>query len=230
MTTPPDDLPDRDVLISRIVDGRATPSDWGALEHVSLTDATVWRDLAMSQKQHVLLSAAADPLLARAERVNVPDPSAPIRLTPEHHQTHLHARGRRFMTWGGWAAAAALGLAYLNGFVPRAPELGGNQASLAPTFHTPEQALAAYYEQGQKLGTVVGEVPQKVLLQSSPLQDGAGYDVVYVRQIVERARVPSLYSIGSDELGNPAPVPFTPPARSVTIDSRSGRVRSPQGL
>jgi hypothetical protein len=160
----------------------------------------------------------------------VPDPHAPIRLTPDHHEQHLHARGRRFMTWGGWAAAAALGLAYLGGFVPRAPEFSGNQASLGPTFHTPEQALAAYYEQGQKLGTVVGEVPQKVLLQSNPVEGGQGYEVVFVRQIVERARVPSLYSMGSDELGNPAPVPFTPPTRSLTIDGRTGRVRSSQGL
>jgi hypothetical protein len=36
--------------------------------------------------------------------------------------------------------------------------------------------------------------------------------------------------MGSDELGNPAPVPFTPPTRSLTIDGRTGRVRSSQGL
>ena len=54
---------------------------------------------------------------------------------------------------------------------------------------------------------MLGELPDKLMLQATPvkLADGSdGFEVVFVRQIVERAKMPDIYQLqkgSSDELG-----------------------------
>jgi hypothetical protein len=64
-------------------------------------------------------------------------------------------------------------------------------------------------------------LPDKVLIRATPLalKDGSiGYEIFYVRQILERAQVPDLYTFGAtqDELGRatiqPVPVRINAPA------------------
>jgi hypothetical protein len=52
-------------------------------------------------------------------------------------------------------------------------------------------------------------MPRKVLMHAEPAADGRGYDVVYVRQIVERARVGGMYRFSQDEAGRVTPVRTT---------------------
>jgi hypothetical protein len=62
---------------------------------------------------------------------------------------------------------------------------------------------------GQLRGDVVGELPLR-LVSTSAAADGNGLDVVYLRPVLERTRVAGLYSLGADDLGNPAPVSINP--------------------
>jgi hypothetical protein len=70
-------------------------------------------------------------------------------------------------------------------------------------------ALREYLRVGADSGRVVGEMPRKVLMHAEPAADGRGYDVVYVRQIVERARVGGMYRFSQDEAGRVTPVRTT---------------------
>jgi len=58
-------------------------------------------------------------------------------------------------------------------------------------------------------GAIVGELPLQ-LVSTAAAADGDGLDVVYVRPVLERTRVSGLYSLGADELGQPAPVSINP--------------------
>jgi hypothetical protein len=60
----------------------------------------------------------------------------------------------------------------------------------------------------------VGEVPGKMLAESHALPGGKGYEVICVRQVIERTLVPDLYQInGIDERGQPTLKPFRQPVR-----------------
>jgi hypothetical protein len=67
------------------------------------------------------------------------------------------------------------------------------------------EMLSQYIDLGKKQGTVVGELPDKIVLDSTKTPDGAT-EIVFVRQIVEKARVDDLYRMATDEAGNPRPV------------------------
>lgn len=204
---------DRDILISRVIDGEATPEDWSALKALAERDPSVWRDLAGLQQDHAELSGAIAEAVMTADAVE-----APLEL-----MGGIAERGRALRTWGGWAAAAALGLAWIvNG--PRAQErvepMG--RANLSPfglgKDSKPEDFFDAYLQSGRATGKVVGEVGEPVLIETIP-QESGGYEVRYLRQVLERRVVPQVYevSVGYDERGTP--VPTMVPARI-----RSGRM------
>ena len=65
---------------------------------------------------------------------------------------------------------------------------------------------------GQKAGSVVGEVPTKAMVEVRPAENGQGYEVIYIRQILERVHVPELYrATGVDDRGQPRLVPAEMP-------------------
>lgn len=199
--------PDRDILISRVVDGTALEHDWAALEALGNRDPSLWRELAQSQRQHAGLVSAVTAATRVAEQTEL--------VIPE---THVVGRLSTFARWGGWAAAAAVAVAWLGGQQPSAtqgPTAGFSGASPVPAITTPAEALNEYLRLGARDGNVLGEMPAKVVLQTIPASDGsARYDVYYLRQIVERATVDDLYRVSSDETGRSvAPVPTRPRVR-----------------
>lgn len=75
-------------------------------------------------------------------------------------------------------------------------------------FMNPNDALRAYLEMGQKSGAVVGELPGKPVLEKRVLENGGGFEVIFVRQIIERSRVPAMYEFDqSNEFGGIVPTP-----------------------
>ena len=223
--------PDVDILISRAVDQTATNADWDRLEFIAAHEPTVWRDLARAQRLNAQLVAEVGPLLAAADRTQLPgreDTREGWRLTPaetERHSAVLTHRLGRVASWAGWAVAAALALAVAIG--PQTAGLGrggagpgGNSIAGGETAGMPQtagvgsvattaaEALSAYLAKGKAQGTVIGELPEKVIIETAPQEEGGGYEVVYLRQIMERTRVSDLYRVSSDELGNPTPVPI----------------------
>lgn len=189
-----------DILISQIVDGEGGPGAWSEFAKVAGTDAGAWRDLALAQRDHAALCLAVAPQLARAERIELPDPSLELPV----HTTY------RISRWAGWATAAALALTWLgtqfNALnTSRSAELESNLAGVLPVgsmqVDTTQDAITAYKQLGQRSGTVLGELPDRVIIESRPLAGGRGFEVVYLRQFMERAQVPELFQVTRDDSG-----------------------------
>lgn len=210
MTTPANnpnrDTPDRDQLISRVIDGVAGPGDWVEIDLISATDQNVWREIAQAQRDKQLLDFAVGRATATADRIDLPEP-APLVII---RRARLGA-----VQWAGWAAAAVLAVAML--VVPNwntTPNTNtAGLTSLIPTFDqpptSPDAALNSYLTAGKETGRVVRQLPDFVVLDSAPAADGNGYDIIYLRQIVERARVDSLNKYKVDESGRKIPLPVT---------------------
>jgi hypothetical protein len=202
---------DADILISRVVDGEACEADWAAFRAMAERDGTLWRDLAEYQRDQAELAAAVQAAVAVADGVEA-------QTAPEMNR-RLAERVRMVGSWGGWAAAAAIVLVWMTGR-PMDAQNGGQigqpqGASLLPTggvAMTPADALQTYIEKGQEAGLVVAEVPARVLIEARPNKTG-GYEVVYLRQIMERKQVRELNTWGMDDVGRAVPVKFhVPPA------------------
>ncbi len=181
-----------DILITRVIDRRATASDWVELETLAASDPSVWRELAAAQKHDAALAFAVGEAVAAADHVSLPHAS-------EAGVAGVHRRLRLAVTWGGWAAAAAVALM----FATQRPTTAPTDTQIAG-LPLPDM-LSQYIDQGKKQGTVVGELPDKIVLDSTKTADG-GTEIVFVRQIVEKARVDDLYRMTTDEAGNPQAV------------------------
>lgn len=227
-----------DLLISRVVDHDAAPSQWAAFESAAGTNTAAWRELAMAQRDALALAQSAHAAAARASALRLPseaDALRPIRLEEARRELdRSESSFKRVLSpargYLGWAAAAVLAIGFYSGRLnlPQnstiAPVTAGLGNQVVPTtLASPtEDHLARYLDQGHEEGRVVGELPDKVLIRATPtaMKDGSiGYDVYYVRQILERAQVPDLYTFGAtqDELGRatiqPVPVRINAPAR-----------------
>lgn len=193
------------VLLARVVDGEATREQWDELARLADADPRLWRTLAHYQRDAAALTAQVGTILAMADRVEAPV----SQVARERATEQVRGRSRMVATWGGWAAAAAvvLGavLAPKLGLLPTTSPAVGPQTAGVPALSTPSELFNAYLDSGKKQGIVVGEVPTRVLLDQKPLDTG-GYEVTYLRQIVEKIQVPQLYQVGRDELGNEVPV------------------------
>jgi len=182
------DADERDLLISRAAEGSLGERGWAKLETLAKADAEIWRDVAMTRRDMAALSMAVNDEIDSAMHVDVP--------AEEHMVFKLTQRSRTVATWAGWAAAAVIGLAWL-GVPMAAPTTQTNEgpqtANTGGIFTSAAAALDAYLKRGQADGNVVQQLPTKLLLDAKPSADGKGYDVLYVRQILERATVPDLY-------------------------------------
>lgn len=202
---------DRDILITRVLDGEATPEDWSAFRAMAARDAAVWADLADAQQDRADLASAVAEAIAVADAVEAP--------VHRHAGERLNARIRTGAAWLGWVAAAAFGVGAFVGGPGPSTGPGVQQAGLFP-IATPEDAMQIYLDKGQESGSVLGEWPDRVLLSSEPAPDGDGYHVVYLRQLVERQRVDNLYQLGQNEIGQPIAVPYKPPTPALAAPAR----------
>ncbi len=210
----------RDILITRAVDGRARPEDWHAIETLGRSEPGFWRDLALAQRDDRALSHAVTTAAGRADGIELPEAELD-EATRTNPRAVVVRRTRLAAAWSGWAAAALIALAMVTRSQPApsgvtSPSLAGVPG--AGAIGTAADALNSYLELGRKDGTVLGEMPDKLLVRTSKVEGGDGYEVVFVRQIVERARVPGLYKLSSDEAGNATPVRIViPPMETVPI-------------
>jgi hypothetical protein len=200
-----------DRLISRIVDRCAEPGDWGDFTALAHAEPSHWEQLLSTLRTDVALRSALAGALATADTVETPLPSL-----------------SRWRQWTGWAAAGVLALCWAgsspgtsrrrppsrlrsrpsqSGLVasqpPAQPEPTGQPAPGSPT-PTIDSQLASW-----NAGKPVEQLPLR-LMEARPGPSGRGIEVTFVRPVVERAVVDGVYSIGTDELGRPAPVLVDP--------------------
>ena len=206
---------ERDILISRVVDGLATDSDWRRLESLAEADPGVWRELAMGQRQQAMLCGVLDRELECVDLVDAYDANPRVIRFP----------GATWK-WSGWAAAAMLGLAWLVGPRVATPTQGIEGPSTAGVFPagltpqtalSPDEYLQSYSESGRRDGTVVGQMDSKPVIELRPVRvnGGTAYDVVYARVILERTRLPDVYRLTTDEFGAQMPLRTTLPTGAV---------------
>lgn len=203
------DAIDKDILISRIIDGEATAEDWSALRALAAKDPSVWADLASMQQDCAEVHRACEQALRVACNVE-----APILELARHR---FAERLRLVGAWGGWAAAAAVLIAWAIGLPDGrdAPARQTQGASLVPDLTrqrvidglSPDEAFAAYLRSGAENGRVLGLDPSMTVVRTQPLEGGSGYEVLYIRQILERAEV-DLYRLAQDEAGRPVRIPL----------------------
>ena len=185
---------DRDMLISRVVDDQATDADWAQLRRLGENDAGVWRELAEAQHEHAELCRAVESAIAVADDID-----APVEAGV---QRRFAQRIRVVTTWGGWAVAATLVLAWVS-----APA-DFREARAGILDLTPDQAIQRYLDEGRRTGQVIEEIPQRILIETRPEVNGDGLEVIFLRQFIERTHVRTLYRSGQDEFGRRISVPI----------------------
>lgn len=219
---PPEHI-DRDILISRLLDARANDADWMLLREISAQDPGLWVEIAEARRLDSTLTAGVCKATATAELVDLVEPGA--RLAERRGASGRVAISPRF----GWAVAAMLGIALIGmifgtrpGSTNIAPLDGGHSAGLGgPLFSNQSDALAAYYDIGKRNGSVVGELPQRFVLDSKPAEGQPGaVEVTYVRQIIEKAIVKDFYKMGSDDAGRPVFLPTSAPSTQPTPEPK----------
>lgn len=237
-------------LISRAVEGGLSDAEWAELEAAAGKHPGMWRELCLAHRDDLSLRAGVAAMSAA-----LPLQQASVREEDEDQGDgrgayRLPARAAGWVTtraWAGWAAAAVFGLVAAAQMSQRAatqPLLmtqpaatsAGNTAGLGSGLGSgledalrslsSRDLLTQYVQNGREQGTVYGVLPERVLLRSTPLADGAGYDVLYVRQIVERAQVPDFYSVVYDEQGNARAIATSPVEVGVEAASRGASPRS----
>jgi hypothetical protein len=184
----------QNILLNRLVDGEASPAEWNEFHALAASEPALWRELAQMQREQAILTRGMEMALEAAERTELP--------------LAQPARGTHPAAWAGWAVAAILAISWsigLRGLVGdgRVVQSTGEQAA-GLSFASPDEALNAYLDQGRRNGVVVDELPTKSLIHASPASSGEGFEVIFIRSIVEKRRVPTLVQFVpvTDEFGN----------------------------
>lgn len=195
----------RDLLISRVIDGSATPEDWSSFRILAAKDADVWTDLSDAQREHEALSEVMHLASSIADGVDLPGGSG----SPLVFESRVTTTAR----WGGWAIAAVLLLGWFTGTIsmntPNGINAGPNGATagMIPLRQADSsQAFDQYMQAGQNSGLVLGEMPNQIVVETKPLLDGT-IEVIYIRQVVERKVLEKAYRETADEFGTPIVVP-----------------------
>ncbi len=214
-------LPDhaRDLLISRVIDGRASADDWDRFRKLAAYEPAIWCELADTQHQHESVREELMSAISMADSVELP--GGMIDNQDTRRRMSLASK------WGGWAVAAALVLAWslgtpgvqIRGENPEGTQVAGlpgaglmNGIGLKDA--APEQAFEQYLSAGQQQGRVIAEMPEQVVVETNPQPDGS-IEVVYLRQIIERRVVDGAYRQVRDETGNAVSVPVSIKGRSI---------------
>ena len=201
-----------DILISRAIDGDATATEWDELTARAEANPAIWRSLAATLRENGALGRAVNAGVAVADVIEMPAPGVMPATRPAATLSRL--RG-----WSGWAIAAVLTIAWVGGvlnLVPTNPATPGGGSAQPLTNHaglvdgtTAADLLQAYLDKGRQEDFVIAEVPERVLIETRPSGTGRGYELLYLRQILERTVVPDLYEYHSqDEMGRPTLVRY----------------------
>ncbi len=208
-----------DTLISRIIDGDATSAEWDELSASARIDPALWQRLAATMHDGAGFTRALRASVAVADEIGLPAERAGARGRPRPPAPQRSSRTLRAATWCGWAAAAAIAIAWtasVPALVP--PTARPIPLQTAGIFDGAAAAdlYSAYLKNGRREQRVIGELPDRVLVDTRPAAEGQGYEVLYLRQILERAVVPDLYEFSAqDEAGRPALVRYEGRPRGV---------------
>lgn len=196
-----------EVLIGRVTDAEASPSDWAELEVIAVRDPAVWQRLAQAQRAHARLESAVEDRIALSELVDI----------PRGTMGSVRVFTVRWREYAGWAAAAVVALTWFgigrNSASTSAPVHGGNemQAGLFPVVSKPisfDDARAQYVKTGRESGRVLMELPS-IYVDASKVPHADTKAFYVVRPFLERVEATDgqLWRVSADEHGRPMYVP-----------------------
>lgn len=195
---------DDERLIATVIDDG---TGWEELSRRAAVDPDLWRRLSESWRDERELEHLGRCAAKIADAVPAPVGAG-----------HAGFSLPRASAWSGWIVAALVALAWTTGLArpDRATQEAGFVAgpSLAGrTVSNPDEALAAYVDLGRRERSVIGEMPSKLLVESRPTREGGGFEIIFIRQLIERRVVPDLFEFeGNGEQGGPTLVRFRPDA------------------
>ena len=187
---------DVDIMLSRAVSGDR--SALAAVRVRAATEPALLEELAMWQADELRLARVAREIESVADRAELP------RATDE--------RGRAWRVSIGWAVAAVIALAWISQSVfPRGTAPARESVAGFAGFATADDAFDAYVDKARADGVIYGDVAAPTIIGSRELGGGQGFEILVVRQIVERRRVPEMFRlVPVDESGALAPVVIRP--------------------
>jgi hypothetical protein len=190
--------PTLDNLIDALLDATLTgPALADLAARVAQEDDAYERFENAMQAQRLLSSGMAA-LADTAQGVNVPIQTVRVRAGSRVRTTILRRAG---------AIAAVLSLVasswVVSGRLSQRDVL--DSAATTPDALTAQSAFANYMRVGMNEGRIIRELPP-VTIELKKTDSGA--DVVFVRRLLERARVDDVYRVGQDETGRPVAVPM----------------------
>lgn len=196
-----------DNLISKVIDGTATDSDWQDLTARAERRPELWRDLAESQRHQHVLSSTINEAVAVADAIAVPAVSRSGRADGVETMARRTSTG----AWSGWAVAAVIALAAFANRIGMQVQDNQSPTGVQTAGYSSDQAFDAYLNLGREEGKVYGELPSKVIVSAREMEDGEGYEVICLQQIMIREVVPDLYEIAEqNERGELTLVQYKP--------------------
>ncbi len=182
-------------LTDRILNRQLEARDLDELAQLSQTNPQALSQIAATLRAAATIEIGVDAAESIAMSVELPD-NIEIK----------NAATNPIVRWSGWSAAAMLAAAWLLVALLK-PTLPSVKEPTSPNILlTANEALEQYMRAGKEEGRIVEELPL-LTVKLSPSEDGEGIDVLYVRRVVERARVKGMYKMGMDDQGRAVVLP-----------------------
>lgn len=204
---------DQDVVFSRLLDGRGRAADWQRLRELTGRDAAMWDRLVGNAGDQDALGEAMSLAGERADLLVAAGKSEAVPATLAFPSAQGR-RGDRAVRAArlGWLVAACMALGMVSVYMrpAGAPNTGTQGATLAPfslDSLSSNDLMKEYKARASRDGTLVAELPQRLVIETRPSADGKGFEVLYMRQFIERAVVDDLYKLGTDDAGRSVIVP-----------------------
>ena len=197
-----DAVPDRDRLITRVIDGEATPGDWARLSRLASADQGLWAEIAERQADRDALAVAVEHAVRVADAIEADGPW-PGRAEPERFGPTWGG----VRAWGGWIAAAVVALFMLTRgpvvTMPGAvPGDGLAPATVTAGLDLPaSELLDRYIQTGRDEGRVV-RADDPIVLDARPAANPDRLEVIVMRQIIERRYVDRAPQFSRNEFGH----------------------------
>lgn len=192
-------MEEMDALIGQVSGNEASAECWHRFESIASTQPAAWEHLARALRDELAARSAFAEAAGPAELAELP--AGTLRAT---------SRLAALRAWPGWALAAVIALAWtISFFNPPASDAqrAGLGSAIVPARHSANDAFNEYLMLGAQEGRVLQELPMMMVETRFDSAEGR-VEVVYVRQLLERATVQSAYELTEDALGRPAPVPI----------------------
>lgn len=180
-----------ELLLTRLIDGEASPDDRSRFETFAAADPSLWRRFAMRLEDMAILSARLDEELRHCDLIDLPA----VAGIPAQFRKPFW---RSLASISGWAAALALGVVWL----ASVDSTGRDERSGQPVADELAQPISYSDHLSRYLEAPFNSEVAPTLLQTERLPDGRTL-IRYMRRIEEVGYLPPGESFELDQHQQP---------------------------